>query len=130
MSNNNYIFLLLSYTLHTKHKATLSLVDSHQEENTYIINQSFFYPYLFNTLSARGSDQLKFINPKVLKPAEVMFKFMYFNTLNLFKFYYCFGVRGWTFSVRDDRRCLSRLIVMVGYAFTIRETRGKLCLRE
>ncbi|CAN7106044.1 unnamed protein product, partial [Brassica rapa subsp. narinosa] len=26
---------------------------------------------LYNTLSARGSDQLKFINPKVLKPAEL-----------------------------------------------------------
>ena len=54
---------------------------------------------IFNTLSARGSDQLRLINPKVLKPAEVMFKFMYFNILNLFKFYYYFGVRGWTFSV-------------------------------
>ncbi|CAF2060237.1 unnamed protein product [Brassica napus] len=35
MSNNN-IFLLLSQIFHTKHKAILSLVDSHQEENTYI----------------------------------------------------------------------------------------------
>ena len=46
ISNNN-IFLLLSQTFYTKHKATLSLVDSHQEENTYIINQSFFYLSLF-----------------------------------------------------------------------------------
>ena len=61
-----------------------------------------------------------------------MFKFMCFNILNLFKSYYCSGVRGYAFSVyfRDDRRCLPRLIVMVGYAFTIRETRGMYCLRE
>ena len=108
----------------------LQTSDLSYRSNKYINRHKLLFIFIYNTLSARGSDQLKFINPKVLKPAEVMFKFIYFNTLNLFKFYYCFGVRGWTFSVRDDRRCLPRLIVMVGYAFTIRETRGRLCLLE
>ena len=56
-----------------------------------------------NTLSARNSDQLRFINSKVFKPTEVMFKFMYFNIFNLFKFYYYFGMRSKVISVYLSR---------------------------
>ena len=58
-----------------------------------------------------------------------MFKFIYLIYLN-FIIVPEGEARPSPFIFRDDRRCLPQLIVMVGYAFTIRETRGRLCLRE
>ena len=61
-----------------------------------------------------------------------MFKFMYFNIFIYLNFIIIseWEARPSPSIYRDDNRCISRLIVIVDYAFTIKETSGRLCLRE